>query len=190
MAHKEFIRRPPDWRGPYDFTSSDNYTRAAPAATTLSSSNPGSRRARAFERPITPAIQVNRGGGLQANSPCYHRSHIETDKLKSVRFFKLIRGRRHRQTTVLVYRNFMPTGFLPYRSLMPSGCTSTLRSTPRIASPQALKCLFPRTTAKRRRLAAGMPVCNSSLAKMRLVTGLRWRAADAEEEFLSIGKRL
>ena len=112
-------------------------------------------------------VQANWGGGFQAISPYCHRSHIETDKPKSVRFFKLILGWRHRRTTVSLYKKFMPSGFLPYRSLMPSGRTSTLRSTPRIASPQAWKCPFPRISAKRGKPAAGIHVCNSSLGRMK-----------------------
>ena len=93
--------------------------KAAPAAATLSSSKQGraanpasrSRRARTLEHPIPPAVQANWGGGFQAISPYCHRSHIETDKPKSVRFFKLILGWRHRRTTVSVYKKFMPSSF-------------------------------------------------------------------------------
>ena len=83
----------------------------------------------------------------------------------------------------------MASGPLPNGFFISLDGKSPPRSTPRIASPQALQCLLPQTSAKRRNRTMRLMGCSSSLAKMRSVAGLQWRVAAAEEGFSSIDKR-
>ena len=69
---------------------------------------------------ITPAtLEISRCR-LQATFPRNDRSPLENDNAETVRFFHLIHGWRHRQTTEWVYENFMSLGFFRIEPLCPS----------------------------------------------------------------------
>jgi len=121
-----------------------------------------SRRAGTLERPI-PFRQI--GEVVSSNLPYCHRSHIETDKPKSVRFFKLILGWRHRRTSVSLYKKFMPSAFFRIDLLCHPAYHAAVHTPDRVTT--GVEMSIPSNIAKRGKPAAGIHVCNSSLGRMK-----------------------